>query len=481
MKRIIACLGCILALAIRAQTPNQILVSAAPFQALDDRQLHITIAYLTMALSGLNMTPSSVLSNAAAWQGVDDHQLSVATAYLLTQAASTNVGQPLRSLIAGGAVSKATLFTNVVTSDGMNTLQVNFGGLIDSPSLQFYGSTISDVIITNTTAGVVGNPTFGQYDGGTATLTNIELRNVKIYGKERGCLIRTPQNGLVWNGLFYNCWFQGTTSGFEAWHGFVKAFGCVFIATNSITQCAPLINNDGVLSDYYDCEIDSDSTGAGIELGAISYAGSTNRYYNCTFQRRIPSADGQGSLLYVPEQPTSTVLYNCTLRPFGSMAITANQSASPVEIRLENCIIDPPTNGIVFNIDTAASVFVRGGNLQPSNFKNPTLVNWLSEPTTGFTNQLTSQSANYNITKNDQIVLLNGNLTATLPTSVGLAGKQFTIICKTAGTNGILSTSAQTFLGYGQTAAASWTNSQVGRSTTVMSDGANWVVVKSDN
>lgn len=94
---------------------------------------------------------------------------------------------------------------------------------------------------------------------------------------------------------------------------------------------------------------------------------------------------------------------------------------------------------------------------------------------------VTSQSANYAVLNTDSVILLNGNLTATLPTAVGIPGKSFTIICKTAGTNGILTTSAQTLLGYGSTAAAKWTNSVVGRSTTVMSDGANWIVTKSDN
>lgn len=97
------------------------------------------------------------------------------------------------------------------------------------------------------------------------------------------------------------------------------------------------------------------------------------------------------------------------------------------------------------------------------------------------TNPITSQSANYNIQTADSVILLNGNLTATLPTAVGIPGKNFIIVCKTSGTNGILSTSGQTFLGYGSTAALKWTNSVVGRSTWVTSDGANWIVIKSDN
>lgn len=97
------------------------------------------------------------------------------------------------------------------------------------------------------------------------------------------------------------------------------------------------------------------------------------------------------------------------------------------------------------------------------------------------TNKVVSQAANYNVAATDSIVLLAGNKTATLPTAVGIPGREFVIACSSAGTNAILSTSSQTFLGYGNTAAVKWTNSVVGRSTTVVSDGANWIVTKSDN
>lgn len=100
---------------------------------------------------------------------------------------------------------------------------------------------------------------------------------------------------------------------------------------------------------------------------------------------------------------------------------------------------------------------------------------------TMLTNKVATKSADYSVATTDSLVLLTGNHAATLPTAVGIQGKSFTVACSSAGTNAILSTSAQTFLGYGNASAAKWTNSVVGRSTTVVSDGANWVVVKSDN
>lgn len=90
----------------------------------------------------------------------------------------------------------------------------------------------------------------------------------------------------------------------------------------------------------------------------------------------------------------------------------------------------------------------------------------------GFTNKVNTQSANYAIATTDYVVLLTGAHTATLPTAVGAGGKSYVIKCTSAGTNAILTTSAQTIDG-----AAKWTNTAVGKFTAVISDNANWWVI----
>jgi hypothetical protein len=70
------------------------------------------------------------------------------------------------------------------------------------------------------------------------------------------------------------------------------------------------------------------------------------------------------------------------------------------------------------------------------------------------------------------MVFLSGNKTATLPTAVGIAGKTFTVLCTSSGTNALLTTSSQTING-----AAKWTNTAQFKFTTVISDNANWWVV----
>lgn len=90
----------------------------------------------------------------------------------------------------------------------------------------------------------------------------------------------------------------------------------------------------------------------------------------------------------------------------------------------------------------------------------------------GFTNNFTTQVANYNILTTDFLVFLSGARTATLPTAVGAAGKMYIIKCSSAGTNAILTTSAQTIDTF-----AKWTNTALNKFTWLISDGANWKVI----
>jgi len=90
----------------------------------------------------------------------------------------------------------------------------------------------------------------------------------------------------------------------------------------------------------------------------------------------------------------------------------------------------------------------------------------------GFTNNVNSQSANYALLSTDWLVLLTGAHTATLPTAVGIGGRSYIIKCSSAGTNAILTTSSQTIDG-----AAKWTNTAINKFTWVISDNANWRVI----
>jgi len=68
---------------IYAATPNQILISAAPFQAESDRDLRISSTYLLAQLAGVAATPNIILSNAAPFQAFSDRDLLMAQVSLL--------------------------------------------------------------------------------------------------------------------------------------------------------------------------------------------------------------------------------------------------------------------------------------------------------------------------------------------------------------------------------------------------------------
>lgn len=85
---------------------------------------------------------------------------------------------------------------------------------------------------------------------------------------------------------------------------------------------------------------------------------------------------------------------------------------------------------------------------------------------------LTAKTGNYTLTASDTVVTCNGTLTITLPTAVGLTGKQFIINNIATNTVTIARTSSQTIDG------CSGTITLAGKgSMTVVSDGANWLVI----
>lgn len=76
------------------------------------------------------------------------------------------------------------------------------------------------------------------------------------------------------------------------------------------------------------------------------------------------------------------------------------------------------------------------------------------------------------LTLYDTLTYAIGNTAITLPTAIENTNREFTIVCKTSGTNAILTTGGQTISGYSK-----WTNTAVYTFVTVASDGTNWFVV----
>ena len=83
----------------------------------------------------------------------------------------------------------------------------------------------------------------------------------------------------------------------------------------------------------------------------------------------------------------------------------------------------------------------------------------------------TAQTSTYGIQTTDSFVACQGNFTTTLPTAVGVTGKNYTIKNTGTGVVTIATTSSQTIDGV-TTYVIRTTNSGV----TLISNGANWLI-----
>lgn len=85
------------------------------------------------------------------------------------------------------------------------------------------------------------------------------------------------------------------------------------------------------------------------------------------------------------------------------------------------------------------------------------------------------QTANYTATTNDSTILLNASsLTLSLPSAVGLLGKEYTIKNGYSSTQTINATGSQTIDG-----STSYTLSSLYNAVTIQSDNANWWIKSS--
>lgn len=96
------------------------------------------------------------------------------------------------------------------------------------------------------------------------------------------------------------------------------------------------------------------------------------------------------------------------------------------------------------------------------------------------TNQIISVNADYTLTATNNVLILGANHSVTLPNAAALPGKEYWIMCGGVGTNAIVPCCSQTLTGPGVgTGATKWTNTAVGTSTKIISDGVSiWYVLK---
>lgn len=289
-----------------------------------------------------------------------------------------------------------------------------------------------DFVQTNLTGFPINLIGQASYSG-AAGFTNLLVKNCQFLGKND---IFYFGSSNYMQGVVRECYLE------SQWDMFAMTFG-------SVTNDWKFVNNQYV---WLDSTIAGDHSAYKNCWSAGTSFKGTNIWLNCTFEDRAASSDAA---------------YQSWIFPPGTMD-------GAYEFR--NCRFN---NGQqLFGAQGVANrVFYTGCSITPTMiaaFDFPPQIMAIED-------QITTQTVNYTANPGDSIILLNGNLTMTLPTAVGIKGKQYTIMCKTAGTNGILTTGGQTLFGFPNTAATKWTNSAVGHNTTVKSDGANWIVIKTDN
>lgn len=73
-----------------AQTPSQVMSSAAGFQAMSDRDLRVSSTFLLSQIAAASANPNTILANAAAFQSMSDRDLLIAQTYMLSTIVGSN-------------------------------------------------------------------------------------------------------------------------------------------------------------------------------------------------------------------------------------------------------------------------------------------------------------------------------------------------------------------------------------------------------
>ena len=135
-------------------------------------------------------------------------------------------------------------------------------------------------------------------------------------------------------------------------------------------------------------------------------------------------------------------------------------------------------SGSIGTWTTKYAIFAAGGNsYHVGNFgiggNNASTPNSPLHVAGSIATAIVSTSSNYPLTSSDSIVLASGTINITLPSAVGIAGRQYTIKKTDSGTTtSILTTSGQTIDGAAPTnLTTQWAQ------LSVVSDGSNWIKV----
>jgi len=294
----------------------------------------------------------------------------------------TALGTTLQSVLGTSTITSETSITNAVTQDGGQLITTAVSGNYKT-ALTPINSTLRDVVISNTVS-AIGSVTVGVTVGANQYVTNIEMRDVKIYGT--ACAVELVPNSTGQDiGRFYNSEFYALNYVFHAYHLTSQFESCRFSATassqylltNGQDYAYAFIANDNSTNTFNNCTFEYGGS-TNESIGVIPYAFSFSEFNNCRFISRTKAAHSVAVLWSGGESFVTARFRDCFFELNGGQLFEFDAYDGDHilhELTFQNCFVVPYTNGILVN-NTNWIVNVIGGNLAPSNFSHPSNVVW---------------------------------------------------------------------------------------------------------
>lgn len=280
------------------------------------------------------------------------HFTSAVRATNVTMIGGTYYGTNLNSdlicfqLRSNAILSQLIITNNVPIPTGGNPVTLVNIGTAGGPNDNNSPSIVrmDNVYLKSTTTGGGPDTTLALFSGADCFLDNVHVIGESSAVDTRG--VRVVGN---------NCIFETTTDG----------------------SIAYLANDDA--TNYW-----SNSRFIGFGAGGGSSCNIQWVRSKCTYNYCFFGMDGLSGdvVLHLSEDPSVGIYNSCIFdlayNNASHICDLIGFDSDGYMIELNNCFIIPPTNGVVVDNTVGANhtITVRGGNILPSNFKDPSKVNW---------------------------------------------------------------------------------------------------------
>lgn len=256
--------------------------------------------------------------------------------------------------------------------------------------------------------------------------------------------------------------FIGSTCGqlYNSTYGTGVGYGCLLNSASG--------SNTAVGAVCYNSTTGTNNTGMGFQCGQLVSTGSSN----ALFGEKAGFQTGNNNAMFGYFSGAVATGANQTFFGFSSGSVVANGTKNTYlgtytgvndKTKSKRVILSDGDGAICFNADSSQNVTV-GSATMP----NSTLSVFGS-----FSKGYVAKTGTYTATVADYLINCTANtFTVTLPTAVGITGREYVVTNSGAGTITVATTSSQTFT---NVIATPTTLTVSMGSVTVVSDGANWL------